>query len=72
MDSKESELIKEDITFTPAEFKFFVQEMRLRNCNEIEKCVHNARYLAKLEKSHNQAITGQVVVKTLEELEAMA
>jgi len=72
MDAKEFEEIKDNVTFTPSELKFFVRELELRGCTEIKKCIHNARYLAKLERSYNQAMSGQVVVKTLQELEAMA
>lgn len=71
MNVAEFEEIKEDVTFTPLELKFFVQELEMRGCTEIKKCIHNARYLAKIERSYNQAVNGEVVVKTLEELEAM-
>ena len=37
-----------------------------------EKQIQNAAYLAKLEKADEQICAGRVVVKTLEELEAMA
>ena len=37
-----------------------------------EKQIQNAAYLAKLEKADEQIRAGRVVVKTLEELEAMA
>lgn len=36
------------------------------------KALKNARYLAKLERSMEQARTGRVIIKTMEELEAMA
>ena len=71
MNVAELKEIKEDVTFTPLELKFFVQELEMRGCTEIKKCIHNARYLAKIERSYNQAMNGEVVVKTLEELEAM-
>ncbi|MBQ7630129.1 MAG: hypothetical protein IJS81_07970 [Selenomonadaceae bacterium] len=71
MNVAELETITEDVTFTPLELKFFLQELELRGFSEIKKCIHNARYLAKLERSYNQALNGEVVVKTLEELEAM-
>ena len=71
MNVAELETITEDVTFTPLELRFFLQELELRGFGEIKKCIHNARYLAKLERSYNQALNGEVVVKTLEELEAM-
>ena len=71
MDVAELKEIKEDVTFTPLELKFFLQELEMRGFKEIKKCIHNARYLAKLERSYNQAMKGEIVSKTLEELEAM-
>ena len=38
----------------------------------LEKARRNAEYLAKLELANEQLRTGKVVVKTMEELEAMA
>lgn len=71
MNDAEFETITEDVTFTPLELKFFVQELEMRGCTEIKKCIHNARYLAKIERSYYQAMNGEVVVKTFQELEAM-
>ena len=39
--------------------------------NELEKAYRNNEYLAKLDKSIQQLAEGKVVVKTIEELEAM-
>ncbi len=39
---------------------------------ELEKAKNNAAYLAMLDKSDEQLRQGKVVVKTMEELEAMA
>lgn len=71
MNVAEFETITEDVTFTPLELKFFVQELEMRGCTEIKKCIHNAHYLAKIERSYNQAMNGEVIVKTLKELEEM-
>ena len=38
----------------------------------LEKARKNAEYLAKLDRANEQLRTGKVVVKTMEELEAMA
>ena len=40
--------------------------------NELQKAKENLEYLMKLEESHKQIKEGKVVVKTMEELEAMA
>lgn len=66
------ETITENITFTPNEWKHLLDEIEMRGVKKISQCVNNARYLAKLDLSFEQAKNGQVVHKTLEELEAMA
>ncbi len=60
-----------NISFDRHEWKHLIDELEMRNGREMSKCVNNARYLAKLDISFQQARNGQVVVKTLEELEAM-
>ncbi len=40
--------------------------------NELKKAQENLQYLMKLEESYKQLDEGKVVVKTMEELEAMA
>lgn len=40
--------------------------------NELEKLRRNSEYLAKLDRSFQQLAEGRTVVKTMEELEAMA
>lgn len=40
--------------------------------NELQKAKRNAEYLAKLEYSRTQLERGEVVIKTMEELERMA
>jgi antitoxin YefM len=42
-----------------------------REYNELEKAKRNAEYLAMLDNSMNELKEGRVVVKTLDELEAM-
>ena len=61
----------EIISFTRNEWRHFVDEVEMRNGREIQKCINNARYLAMLDVADEQIRNGQVVVKTLEELEAM-
>jgi len=43
-----------------------------REYNELDKVRRNAEYLAKLDESVRQVAEGRIVVKTMEELEAMA
>ena len=40
--------------------------------NELDKARRNAEYLAKIDEAIQQVADGRVVVKTMEELEAMA
>lgn len=65
----EPKLIKEPITFTPLEWDYFVEEVKLRGIDKFEQCINNARYLAMLD--HSAASEYQVVV-SMDELEAMA
>ncbi len=65
----EPKLIKESITFTPLEWDYFVEEVKMRGIDKFEQCINNARYLAMLD--HSAASEYQVVV-SMEELEAMA
>ena len=44
----------------------------LKAYNELQKAKENLEYLKKLEESYKQLDEGKVVVKTMEELEAMA
>lgn len=43
-----------------------------KDYKELEKAKNNAEYLEMLDKSDEQLCEGKVVVKTMEELEAMA
>lgn len=69
MNVAEFEMITEDVTFTPLELKFFVQELEMRGCTEIKKCINNARYLAKIEKSYQELENGGGVKVSFAELE---
>ena len=44
----------------------------LEKYNQMEKRLKNAEYLAKLAKADEQLKTGNVIIKTMQELEAMA
>lgn len=63
---------EDGIYFTRNEWKHFIDEVDMRKGQEIEKCINNARYLAMLDSADEQIRKGHVIVKTIEELEAMA
>lgn len=65
----EPKLIKEPITFSPLEWDYFVEEVKMRGIDKFEVCINNAKYLAKLKKSD---ASEYCVVVSSEELEAMA
>ena len=46
--------------------------MSLERYNELERLINNAQYLAMLAESDKQLREGRIVVKSMEELEAMA
>ena len=62
----------ENITFTPGEWKHFLNEIEMRGVKKVDQCINNARYLAKLDRSDEQIRNGYVIAKTWDELEAMA
>lgn len=65
----EPKLIKEPITFSPLEWDYFVEEVKMRGIEKFEQCINNAKYLAKLDHS---ADSEYCVVATMDELEAIA
>lgn len=65
----EPKLIKEPISFSPLEWDYFVEEVKLRGIEKFEQCINNAKYLAKLDQS---AASEYCVVATMDELEAIA
>ena len=65
----EPKLIKKPITFSPLEWDYFVEEVKLRGIDKFEQCINNARYLAELDSA--EASEYRVVV-SMDELEAMA
>lgn len=58
---------QESISFSRNEWKHFLEEVEMRSGKEITKCVNNARYLAMLDRSDEQAKRGEVVRFTWEE-----
>ncbi len=55
-----------------AMLNFYAEEKNISIQEAVKKAVRNAAYLAKLDRADEQIRNGQVVVKTMEELEAMA
>lgn len=62
----------ENTTFSPREWKYFIEELKMRGLEKIDLCINNARYLAMLDRAHEGAAQGRLITKTFAELEAMA
>ena len=58
----------ENTTFSPREWKYFIEEVKLRGIDKFEQCINNAKYLAKLDISDEQIAAGECKMFTLEEL----
>ena len=59
------------ITFTRNEWKHFLDEVEMRGIKKVNQCINNARYLAKLDISFEQAKNGQVITfNSFEDFEA--
>ena len=65
----EPKLIKEPITFSPLEWDYFVEEVKMRGIEKFELCINNAKYLAMLDRS---AASEYVIKVSMDELNAMA
>ncbi len=62
----------EKTTFSPREWKHFIEEIKMRGIDKIDLCINNAHYLAMLDRAHEGAAQGRLITKTFAELEAMA
>ena len=62
----------EKTTFSPREWKYFIEEVKMRGVEKIDTCVNNAHYLAMIDRAHEGVVAGKIVTKTFAELEAMA
>lgn len=58
----------ENTTFTPREWKHFLNELKMRGLEKVELCINNAKYLAKLDRAEEQFAAGEGKLFTLEEL----
>lgn len=65
----EPKLIKEPITFSPLEWDYFVEEVKLRGIDKFELCINNAKYLAKLDQA---GASEHLIEVSMDELDALA
>lgn len=59
-------------TFSPREWKYFIEEVKMRGIEKADLCINNAKYLAMIDRAHEGVAAGRVITKTFAELEAMA
>ena len=62
------DLPDEKTTFSPREWKYFIEEVKLRGIEKFEQCINNAKFLAKLDRADEQLVAGEGKMFTLEEL----
>ena len=55
-------------TFSPREWKYFLEELKMRGLEKVDLCINNAKFLAKLDVADEQIAAGDGVLLTLEEL----
>ena len=58
----------EKTTFSPREWKYFIEEVKMRGIDKFEQCINNAKFLAKLDRADEQIAAGEGRLFTLEEL----
>ena len=58
----------EKTTFSPREWKHFIDEVKLRGIDKFEQCINNAKFLAKLDRADEEIAAGRGKLFTLEEL----
>ena len=58
----------EKTTFSPREWKYFLEELKMRGLEKVDLCINNAKFLAKLDVSDEQIAAGEGKLFTLEEL----
>ena len=71
MDNFGIEYGSDSIAFSRNEWKYFLDEIKMRGVDKVRQCVNNARYLAKLDRADEQIRKGEVVALTSDELEAI-
>ena len=65
----EPKLIKEPVTFSPLEWDYFVEEVKMRGIDKFEQCINNAKYLAMLDESD---ASEHLIEVSMDELDALA
>ena len=58
----------EKTTFSPREWKYFLEELKMRGLEKIELCINNAKFLAKLDRADEEIAAGEGNLFTFEEL----
>lgn len=58
----------EKTTFSPREWKHFIEEVKMRGIDKFEQCINNAKFLAKLDRAEEEIAAGEGKLFTLEEL----
>lgn len=58
----------EKTTFSPREWKYFIEELKMRGVEKIDACINNAKFLAKLAVADEELEAGEGKMFTLEEL----
>ncbi|MBR4151829.1 MAG: hypothetical protein IKT98_02595 [Selenomonadaceae bacterium] len=58
----------ENTTFSPREWKYFIEEVKMRGIEKFEQCINNAKFLAKLDRAEEELEAGCGTMFTLEEL----
>ena len=58
----------EKTTFSPREWKYFLEELKMRGLEKIDTCINNAKFLAKLDVAEEELQAGKGKLFTLEEL----
>ena len=62
------DLPDEKTTFSPREWKYFLEELKMRGLEKVDLCINNGKYLAKLDRAEEQLAAGEGKLFTLEEL----
>ncbi|MBQ4494503.1 MAG: hypothetical protein II968_01925 [Selenomonadaceae bacterium] len=62
------DLPDEKTTFSPREWKYFLEELKMRGLERIDTCINNAKFLAKLDVAEEELQAGKGKLFTLEEL----
>ena len=58
----------EKTTFSPREWKYFLEELKMRGLEKVDTCINNAKFLAKLDVAEEELQAGKGKMFTLEEL----